>query len=515
VNLTLRTRLALIYGALVALTTILFGVVTYLTLESELYANLDASLTQAASSLQAVIRKEQQEARQPLVPVRRERREYKAEEEVFAFLQRSSLRDFVGPIPVPDSVFTKREDPVWSAVYEHVLLNSSTFVLQASLPGGGVVWRSDNLLHDSLPRLSSFVERGVPARDGLLHTDYTLSGTRYRMVVLEGDAAEIAAAYPVDEIDMTLRRLFEFLLYTIPVVIILSFLLGRFLASRSLRPVDLIASKARRITAEHLSERLPTGPSNDEIARLSATLNEMIARLERSFEQIRQFTSDASHELKTPLAILMGEIEVALRKRSSVEELRMTLESCLEEVIRLNNVVQGLLELSRAESGQVTLQLEDVDFTAMLKDICEDIGIIAEPRGISVTHQLDHDVRVYGDPVRLHQAILNILENAVKYNRDGGSIKVLLTTSDDHAYLGVTDTGIGIRKEDIPRIFDRFYRIDKARSQAIHGSGLGLSIVRWIVESHNGSIEVDSDEGTGTTFTIRLPLSSTQTSTLS
>ena len=211
-NLTLRTRLALLYGALVALTTILFGVVTYLTVSAELYDNLDTSLSRAATSLLAVIKKEQQEAQRPLVPVRRVRRQQAPEEEVFAFLQRSSLRDFVGPIPVPDSVFEKREDPVWTAVYEHVLLNSSTFVLQASQPDGAVLWRSDNLLTDSLPRFQLFVDMGVPITDEKVFTDFTVRGTRYRMVVLRGETAEIAAAYPVEEEDSTLRRLYEYLL---------------------------------------------------------------------------------------------------------------------------------------------------------------------------------------------------------------------------------------------------------------------------------------------------------------
>ena len=502
-NLTLRTRLALLYGGLVALTAMVFGAVAYLTVSNELYANLDASLSRAATSLSAVIKREQTEAQRPLTPVRRSTRGSKPAEDVFAFLQRSSMRDFVGPIPVPDSVFEKREDPVWTAVYEHVLLNSSTYVLQASQPDGNIVWRSDNLLADSLPRLTWFTDRGMQVADGQLFTDYTIRGTRYRMVIPTG---EIAAAYPVDEVDDTLASLFAVMIYSIPVLIVVSVLAGWFLARRALKPVDVIARKAKRITAERLSDRLPVLQTNDEIARLTAILNDMIARLERSFEQVRQFTSDASHELKTPLAILMGELEVALRKDIDDDEIRATLDSCLEEVERLTAVVQGLLDLSRAETGQLELHKERLDLSAFVRDICEDVEILAEPKQITVTTRVDNGVEIMGDRVRLHQAFLNVIENAIKYTPAGGSVHVRLDARGTSADLVVADTGVGIPADQLPRIYDRFYRVDKARSQDVQGTGLGLAIVKWVVESHDGAINVSSEAGKGTTFMLSFPM---------
>ncbi len=489
-----------------ALTAMVFGAVAYFTVSNELYANLDASLSRAATSLSAVIKREQTEVQRPLTPVRRSKRDSKPAEDVFAFLQRSSMRDFVGPIPVPDSVFEKREDPVWTAVYEHVLLNSSTYVLQASQPGGNIVWRSDNLLTDSLPRLTWFTDRGMQVTDGQLFTDYTIRGTRYRMVISTGDIAEIAAAYPVDEVDDTLASLFAVMIYSIPVLIVVSVLAGWFLARRALKPVDVIARKAKRITAERLSDRLPVLQTNDEIARLTAILNDMIARLERSFEQVRQFTSDASHELKTPLAILMGELEVALRKDIDDDEIRATLDSCLEEVERLTAVVQGLLDLSRAETGQLELVKERLDLSAFVRDICEDVEILAEPKGITVSTRVDNGVEIMGDRVRLHQAFLNVIENAIKYTPAGGSVNVRLDARGTSADLIVADTGVGIPADQLPRIYDRFYRVDKARSQDVQGTGLGLAIVKWVVESHDGTISVSSEAGKGTTFMLSFPM---------
>lgn len=505
-RLTLRTRLALLYGGVVALTATAFAVVAYFTVQNELYQNLDRSLARAASSLLVVIKNQQQEAQKPLARVRKTRRSEDPSKNIFAFLERSSMRDFVGPIPVPDSILGEREDPVWTAVYEHVLLNSSTFVLQVSVPKGDVVWRSDNLLTDSLPRFEYFKERGARVIDDRIYTDYTVRGTRYRLVITHADMAEVAAAYPAEEVDATLRGLFALMLWAIPVVILLSVIAGLFLAKRALSPVDLITTSARRITAERLSDRLPVLQTNDEIARLTDTLNEMIARLERSFEQVRQFTSDASHELKTPLAILMGELEIALRRPISDVQIRQTLESCLEEVERLNNVVQGLLELSKAESGQVKIEMKPVDLSALLKDICEDIEILAEPKEISVSTTIASYMVVNGDKTRLHQALLNVIENAVKYTPRGGRVKVTLTSDPKRAIIRVEDTGQGIPAEQLPKIYDRFFRVDKARSQDVQGTGLGLSIVRWIVESHGGSIMASSEVGVGTTFVIALPL---------
>lgn len=505
--LSLRARLTLMYSTLVVLIIVAFATATYLTVSTELYQNLDASLSRAATSLEAVIRHEQKQAKRPLSPARRPVRT----KDAFEFLNRESSR-FVGPV-MPIEGMAAEEDPVWSAVYEHMLLNSSNFLFQVRDESGRLAWKSANVVTDSstkagsvLPGFAYFEQQGARVIDNRIYTYYTLRGQRYRIVLLRGTAAEVAAAYPASEVDSTLRGLFSVMLWSLPAALLVSLLSGWFLAKRSLRPVDEITSSARQITAQNLTLRLPKPGTDDELGRLTETVNDMIARLETSFVQIRQFTADASHELRTPLAIMMGELELSLRRPLSSDEARKVLESCLEEVERLNQVVQGLLELSRAESGQVTLQHEEVRFSTLVENVCDDVMILADQKRIEISSNIQPGITILGDEIRMQQALLNIIENAVKYTREGGDVHVRLEydSIEAEAVLTVSDTGIGIPADELPFIFDRFYRVDKARSKEVHGSGLGLSIVKWIVDAHDGRLEVLSEQGKGTTFIIRL-----------
>jgi len=232
----------------------------------------------------------------------------------------------------------------------------------------------------------------------------------------------------------------------------------------------------------------------------------MLERLAASFAQLRQFTADASNELRTPLAILMGELEIALRSRKKPEEYERVLNSSLEEVNRLSNVVTSLLELSKAESGQVKMKKESVDLSLLVCDICEDMEILAAEKDIEMKCEILKDMEIEGDEERLHQVFLNVIENAVKYTLSGGEVFVKVFKNEGEAIVSVQDTGIGIPAEDIPYIFDRFYRVDKSRtSMNIPGNGLGLSIVKWIVEAHHGVISIESTENEGTLFTMKFP----------
>lgn len=504
-KLTLRARLTLMYSAIVALTIASFAAVAYGTVSSELKRSLDTSLDRVANSLQAVIRREQRAAQRPLVPSRRERRrDGDVRSDGLEFFVRRSLEEIVGPVLPRDT--TADADPVWSAVYEHMLINSSAYLIQVTDRAGRVVWKSDNLDTDSLPLVRTFERHGAAFEDGRLFTNYTLDGVRYRMVLARGDVAEITAAYPASEVDATLRQLFAVLLWSVPIALGVSLGAGWYLARRSLRPVDEITKSARRITAQNLALRLPPPATDDEIARLTATLNDMIARLEGSFARTRQFTSDASHELKTPLAILLGELELALRRPLSEDEYRATLASCLEEVERLTSVVEGLLELSRADGGQIDMVFDQVRFSRLIDEICDDILILADAKRITVITNVQPDVVLQGDPVRLHQAILNVVENAIKYTPERGRVDVTMTADQRQAVVIITDTGYGMHADELPFIFDRFYRVDKARSQRIRGTGLGLAIAKWVVDAHDGTIRVSSVPEKGTTFTLTLPL---------
>lgn len=534
--LTLRLKLTLWYSFLLALTLVGIGIISYVTVSNELRSNLDTSLENVASTLDNIIKQKQDETRKPLKPSKKSKKKKKNEKnDDFAFLRsqqgdnqvsRSESRKRNSEVIREESTVSRQilidttaflpqqseePDEVWVAVYQHILLNSKNYLIQVTDLENQVVWKSENLSQDSLPLVfdaKTSVHSGVKLPI-VQKTDYTLVGERggrLRVANHLSPLAQISVAYPEEEIQQTLRELFAAYTIAFPVVILLSMIGGWLLARFSLKPVDKIITAAHDITAHNLSHRLPMPSSNDEIARLTATLNEMIERLQDSFEQIRRFTSDVSHELRTPLAILMGEMELALRSPKSNEQYIDTISSALEEVTRLSKVVRSLLDISRAETGQVKITFEPVNLSATIRDIAEDMQILAEENGIKLDSIVEDNVTVYADDVRIHQLLINIIDNSIKYNRPNGSVLVRMQRDEGYAVIRISDTGVGIPKDNIEHIFERFFRVDKARSSDVEGTGLGLAIVKWIVEAHNGNISVESEFGKGTMFTIRLPL---------
>jgi heavy metal sensor kinase len=518
IQISFRLRLTFWYAVVVALPLTFVIALAYLTVQRELNENLDSSLRRVAESLDYIIRKKQSETRQPLLPSqterpRRQKQENPAVVDYFEFFRAAERRRFVGPLlPPPKDTSAKREqqsDVVWSAVYEHILLNPKNYFIQVADSVGLIVWRSENLQQHKwilpLPSVGMLEDDVVPFRYTIPR--FSMGEQRLRIFVYHGGAVQISVGYPVEEIETTLNDLFSSLILAVPFVLILALVSGWLLAKYFIQPVEEITRLADEITEHNLSRRLPVRRVNDEISRLSRTLNEMIERLEKSFAQIRQFTGDASHELRTPLAILMGELEVALHSPKTEREYRDLIASALEEVGRLSQVVKNLLELSRADAGQVTLDIKLFSLSALLEDIVEDAMILAEDKRIAVSATTEPDIRIEGDKVRLHQALLNIVDNAVKYTPTGGTINIALRALETgEALVSVSDTGDGISAEDIPKIFDRFYRVDKSRSAEIGGHGLGLSIVKWVVEAHHGRIMVNSQLGQGSIFLLRLPL---------
>jgi heavy metal sensor kinase len=263
---------------------------------------------------------------------------------------------------------------------------------------------------------------------------------------------------------------------------------------------------AQRIAGGDLTQRLTVPQSADEIGRLAGTFNNMIARLETSFRQIRQFTSDASHELRTPLTVMKGETELALRRPRPLDDYQSVLESNLEEIDRMTNIVDELLFLSRADMGEVKMASLPVKLEVLVEDIHRQATLLGQDRAIEVVLGTVTPAVVLGDELRLRELLLNLVENAIKYSHPGGKVEVSLLTEGHHARLSVTDQGIGISDEDQKRIFDRFFRTDEARAHTKKGTGLGLAICAWIAESHKGKIAVVSAPGQGSTFTVILPL---------
>jgi heavy metal sensor kinase len=291
-------------------------------------------------------------------------------------------------------------------------------------------------------------------------------------------------------------------------VLFLGGLGGAALARRSLKPLDRMASRARRITAVHLHERLPPQRTT-ELEELRQAFNEALEQLERSFEQLRRFTADASHELRTPLTALRSVGEVGLRGATTTEEARDVIGSMLEEVDRLGRLADELLTLARAEAGEAKLRMEPVDLSELARDVVGHLCVLAEERQQSLETDAPVPVVARADRLALRQAVVNLVDNAIKYSPEKTCIGVAAGTRAGAVFIEVRDEGPGLGEEDRERVFERFYRVDRSRSRQIGGTGLGLSLVKWTAEAHEGCVEVDTEVGRGSTFRLTLPASTT------
>lgn len=291
----------------------------------------------------------------------------------------------------------------------------------------------------------------------------------------------------------------------LPAAVLLACLGGYFLAGRALKPVGEMAARARTITADRLGERLPIKNPDDELGRLGTVFNETLARLERSFESLRRFTADAAHELRTPLTALRSVGEVALRASRNDPVDREVVESMLEETDRLTRLIESLLTLSRADGRHVEVKPQRLNLQRFAREMVDYVRVLAEEKQQRAAVEGDNAVDAWADPVVLRQAVLNLLDNAIKHSPEGTAVRVVVRGSPSEAVLEVVDQGPGIEAEHRERIFERFYRVDKARSRATGGAGLGLSIAQWAVQASGGSIEVQSTMGEGSCFRIRLP----------
>jgi heavy metal sensor kinase len=312
----------------------------------------------------------------------------------------------------------------------------------------------------------------------------------------------------LEGVEDALHQLLLILLIAVPAALLVASAGGLFLANKALRPVDAITQIARRIGSGDLSQRIRIKRANDELGRLASTFNEMIAKLEKSFRQVKRFTADASHELKTPLTILRGEVEVGLKKKRGLKEYQRILASNLEEISRMSRIVEDLLTLSRADMGELTMEREEIELSTLAREVWEDLQMMAKKKRVQLKFMDDGFTRVEGDPLFLRQLILNITENGLKYTPAGGEVALKVKGDRDQGVvrLFVSDTGVGIPQKDLKRVFDRFFRVDTARSRETGGTGLGLSICQWIAHAHEGQIAVESTVGKGSTFTVTLPM---------
>jgi heavy metal sensor kinase len=318
-----------------------------------------------------------------------------------------------------------------------------------------------------------------------------------RIVVEEGSS--------VAPLEATLHIWLVALVFGLAGLILIAIFGGFILVQRALQPVDHIIQSAERISSRNLSERLPVAHTRDEIERLSTALNQMIRRLDEGFRQTQRFFADASHELRTPLTIIRGELESVVESTDDKPEVQQTAGSALEEVDRLKNIVEGLFALSRLEAGEAQQHSVPFDLGELASITTEQMALLAEDKNISLVCHSYEKIIVNGDRARLKQVLVNLMDNAIKYTPAGGKIDVNVSTRDGKAVLQVSDNGIGIPTEALPHLFERFFRVDKARSREAGGAGLGLSIVKSICLAHNGRVAAQSKEGEGSCFTVELP----------
>jgi two-component system, OmpR family, sensor kinase len=367
--------------------------------------------------------------------------------------------------------------------------------------------------HDELTVDLNALNR-LPAQQTIHETVRTLSGEDFRLATRRGRGYDqkdffVRVGQPLATLQRARMRLLLILGIAIPLALLLGSYGGLVLANQALHPVDQLTRAAEHITASDLNERVSVPAQNDELGRLAAQFNAMISRLQAAFERQRQFTSDASHELRTPLAVMRGEIELSLRRERTSAAYQHTLTSNLEEIVRLSRLVEDLLMLARADAGKVELQREPLELRQLCVDMTDYLMPLAEQRSQMLRCETPStDLTISADRHRIKQLLLNLLDNAIKYTGEGGQITLHLKTEGHAAILSVTDTGRGIPAEDVPHVFERFFRRSaKTADRSATGSGLGLSIVKWIVDAHEGEILVQSELGQGTTFEVRFPLS--------
>src|SRR6267143_1417399 len=460
---SVRTRLTLWYAGVLALALIAFAVLVYYAAASIFYARQDELLRSTAETVASAYVQELDE----------ERSVSKANEVVLAQM-----------------VFPNR------------------YVEVVDADGHLVAW-SHNLSGHQLiipaPALSEAQQRG-----GSL---VVLNDLRVALVPLSLDRSKqlgfAIVAEPLGVVEEGLRRLRRDFVFGVPLILLLASLGGYFLARKSLSPITRMNQQTQRITAQNLSAQLDVANPRDEVGRLALTINALLARLDAAFQEQKRFIADASHELRTPIAVLRGETEVALEQERVTAEYKESLALIKDEAERLSRIVENLFMLARQPVDAPSTIREPVRLDEIVADCARAASVLATQKGLRLEIEGSLPaITVKGDDEMLKRMLLNLLDNAVKYTPAGGEISIALGSQNGDAHIVVTDTGIGIPAEDQSRIFDRFYRVDKARSRALGSAGLGLSIARWIVEGHGGSLSVESEVGRGSAFTVELPLKS-------
>jgi heavy metal sensor kinase len=457
--MTLRVRFALWVAGLLLGVLAAFGTFVYFSLKQGLEASIDDSLRLSASQAIATINVEDGQI------------------------------DFSDILPENNPTLSLRERGLTLRI-----LDPAGQVLQAFGP------------YRALPVEAASLAAAQEGQPGFTTLSDPLEGDPVRVYtapVVENDllVGVVQVAQSLDSVGETLDHLLSALLLGGPLLVLAAALGGYLLAARALAPIDEITRTARRISAQDLSARLNLPITKDEVGRLAATFDEMLARLDDSFRRERRFTADASHELRTPLAAMQAILSVVRERRRKPEEYEQALADLSEEADRLRTLTEELLYLARGDAGQPVIR-ETIDLSALLCDVADSLRPLAEAKGLALTCNVPAGMIIQGDSDALIRLFVNLLDNAVKYTGRGG-ISMTARADVDGLRVGVADTGMGILPEHMPHIFERFYRVDESRSG--RGAGLGLAIALETARAHGGALEVDSAPGVGTTFTVFLP----------
>ena len=462
-----RFKTTLWYTSVFLLLEFVLGILIFIFFRQELYKELDLSLTKQADAIY--------------------------------HLMKGSKIDFLNFHP--DSLYSSTEEVIYDLIYEVVTLNPNNTFVQISI-SDKIVFSTANLDYKKIVLPETNIERVEP----FTYFDSNLSKHPIRVVSLEKGKYNVIVAFPVVLINQTLDKFVKLYLLIAPLFLFLSVLGGALISHKSLSRIDKIIQKTDEITTQNLAEIIEGGEFNDEYGRLVKTMNEMIKRIRTSIEYMDQFTISASHELKTPLTILRGEIELALKSNKTPEQYREILKSNYEETLKLINIINRLFYLSKFDHSIIKINKQEISLPLLIQETLQPFKNRAEEKGMKLIYKFDkNDEQIIdGDPDLLRQVFVNLIENALKYSNDNSEITVSSESTGDKVQIKFSNYCEQISPESLSKLFDRFYRDESSRNRGIGGVGLGLSVVKSILHSHKGNISTDYSSDGIITFTILL-----------
>ena len=491
---SVKFKISILYTVILGVILVAYSIMLYLGLSYLVYREIDRNLQKKAGEIGETVRDYSQllKTDKTNIPVSLRRTLHLDEVELDELLQWPSI---------------KKLDQLWN--YKVQALGIKQDYIVVYYPEGEVAEKSNNVdgpLFEVLETSFKGAVKSKTAIKNLVMKDVRLRVLTTPLYYANRPKYIIQLATPVEKQQFTLWRRWKIIATTIPLLLFLASFIGRFLVAKIFTPVNDIIKTARTISYEDMSKRVELAHADEELEPLADAFNDMIARLDKSFKYIEEFSSNVVHELKTPLAIIRGELELALRKERSPREYRQAITVALDEAQRMLKTINDLLLLVKLDYRTEAFKFERLDLVDFLNEICEQSKILATEKDIVVSLEAPFkSLAIEADRLHLRRLFLNLIDNAIKFTPKGGRINIAVSCRDRFVYAAICDTGVGIAGEDLPKIFDRFFHVDRT-SEAPSVNGLGLSIVQSVAKIHRGQVEVSSQLGKGSTFTVQLPL---------